>query len=137
MEVVILLFQQYEYLSMFDEVFEWFEIAHNIKSRVRHYDVSKSVSWESIKEDWWKQKKSINKEIEKLKINPFAGGELGNKDNIDLTGFYKLYACNKSIRIVYRLISPKKVEIVEILGIGKRDKLRIYRTVGDRLNKSK
>lgn len=83
------------------------------------------------------QKKSVNKEIEKLKTNPFAGGELGNKDNVDLIDFYKLYACNKSIRIVYRLISPKKVEIVEIWGIGKKDKLKIYRTVGDRLNKSK
>ena len=83
------------------------------------------------------QKKFVNKEIEKLKINPFAGAALGNKDNVDLTGFYKMYACNKSIRIVYRLITPEKVEIVEIWGIGKRDKLKIYKTVGDRLNKSK
>jgi len=83
------------------------------------------------------QKKFVNKEIEKLKINPFAGAALGNKDNVDLTGFYKMYACNKSIRIVYRLITPEKIEIVEIWGIGKRDKLKIYKTVGDRLNKSK
>ena len=83
------------------------------------------------------QKKTVNKEIDKLKTNPFAGGELGNKDNVDLTGFYKLYACNKSIRIVYRLLTPEKVEIVEIWGIGKRDKLKIYKTVGERLNKSK
>ena len=48
-----------------------------------------------------------------------------------------MYACNKSVRIVYRLITPEKVEIVEIWGIGKRDKLKIYKTVGDRLNKSK
>ena len=83
------------------------------------------------------QKKFVNKEIEKVKINPFAGAALGNKDNVDLTGFYKMYACNKSIRIVYRLITPEKIEIVEIWGIGKRDKLKIYKTVGDRLNKSK
>ena len=83
------------------------------------------------------QKKSVNKEIEKLKTNPFTDGELENKDNVDLTGFYKMYACNKSIRIVYRLITPEKVEIVEIWGIGKRDKLKIYKTVRDRLNKSK
>ena len=84
------------------------------------------------------QKKSVNKEIEKLKTNPFADGALGNKDNIDLTGFYKMYACNKSVRIVYRLITPEKVEIVESLGIGKRDKLKIYKTVvGDRLNNLK
>lgn len=78
-------------------------------------------------------KKPVNKEIEKLKANPFAGDELGNKDNVNLTGFYKLYACNKSIRIVYRLLTPQKVEIVEIWGIGKRDKLEIYKIVGNRI----
>ena len=51
MEAVMIPFQQYEYLSMLDEVFERFEIAHDIKSRINHYDASKSVSWESIKED--------------------------------------------------------------------------------------
>ena len=80
-------------------------------------------------------KKPVSKEIDKLKKNPFAGDELGNKDNVNLTGFYKLYACNKSVRIIYRLITPKKVEIVEIWGIGKRDKLEIYKTVGGRLTK--
>ena len=103
---------------------------------MRHYGVSKSVSWESIKEDWWKQKKSINKEIEKLKINPFAGGELGNKDNIDLTGFYKLYACGKNVRIVYRLLTPEKVEIIEVWGIGKRENMEVYKDVEDRKNGS-
>nr|WP_298678312.1 hypothetical protein [uncultured Treponema sp.] len=51
MEAVMIPFQQYEYLSMLDEVFERFEIAHDIKFRMNHYDTSKSVSWESIKED--------------------------------------------------------------------------------------
>ena len=83
------------------------------------------------------QRKSVNKEIDKLKTNPFAGRELGNKDNVDLTGFYKMYACNKSIRIVYRLLSAEKIEVVEIWGIGKRDKLKIYKTVGARANKAK
>ena len=44
MEAVIIPFQQYEYLSMLDEVFERLEIAHDIQSRMKHYDVSKSVS---------------------------------------------------------------------------------------------
>ncbi len=55
---------------------------------------------------------------------------------MNLSGVYKFYACNKSIRIVYRLLSPQKVEIVEIWGIGKRDKLEIYKIVGSRLNQS-
>lgn len=80
-------------------------------------------------------RKDVNKKIDKLKKNPFAGDELGNKNNINLTGFYKLYACNKSIRIVYRLITPEKIEIVEIWGIGKREKSEIYKIVADRVKK--
>ena len=51
MEAVMIPFHQYEYLSMLDGIFERFEIADDIKSRMKHYDASKSVSWESIKED--------------------------------------------------------------------------------------
>ncbi|MGP1454771.1 MAG: type II toxin-antitoxin system RelE family toxin [Treponema sp.] len=78
-------------------------------------------------------KKDVNKKIDKLQKNPFAGVELGNKNNVDLTSFYKLYACNKSIRIVYRFITPEKIEIIEIWGIGKREKSEIYKIVGDRI----
>lgn len=78
-------------------------------------------------------RKDVNKKIEKLSENPLVGDFLGNKNNIDLTGFYKLYACKKSIRIVYRLITPEKIEIVEIWGIGKREKMEIYKLLGDRI----
>ena len=49
------------------------------------------------------QKKSVNKEIEKLKTNPFAGGELGNKDNVDLIDFYKLYNVKTNTKRTRRL----------------------------------
>ena len=81
-------------------------------------------------------KKDVNKKIDKLAENPLLGLALGNKDNMDLTGFYKLYACGTSIRIVYRLISPEKIEIIEIWGIGKRENLKIYKTVADRIKKN-
>ena len=42
-------------------------------------------------------KKLVNDKINKLKENPFLGEALGNKNNIDLTGFYKLYAAKKII----------------------------------------
>lgn len=51
MEAVLVPFQQYEYLSMLEEVFERLEIAENVKDRMARYDASKNVSWESIKED--------------------------------------------------------------------------------------
>ena len=79
-------------------------------------------------------RKDVAKKIDKLADNPFAGDSLGNKDNIDLTGYYKLYACDKKIRIVYRLITPERVEIIEIWGIGKRDRMEVYKNVDDRKN---
>ena len=77
-------------------------------------------------------KKVVNEKIEKLKENPFLGEPLGNKNNIDLTGFYKIYVAKKSYRIIYRVLD-NEIEIVEIWGIGKRDKLEIYKTIGKRI----
>ncbi len=79
-------------------------------------------------------KKSINIKIEELQRNPFLGEKLGHKFNIDLSGFYKIYAHGKKFRIVYRIIALGKIELVEIWGIGKREKEEIYRTVAKRLN---
>jgi mRNA interferase RelE/StbE len=77
-------------------------------------------------------KKLANDKIDKLKENPFLGESLGNRNNIDLTGYYKIYFAKKSYRIVYRIVE-NEVEIVEIWGIGKRDKLEIYRNIGKRI----
>jgi mRNA interferase RelE/StbE len=79
----------------------------------------------------------VRKKIEEIELNPFLGEKLGNKFNIDLTGFLKTYVASKKYRIVYRLITPEKVEIVEVWGIGKREKEEIYRTIGRRLGKLK
>lgn len=51
MEAVMIPFQQYEYLSMLEEVFERLEIAQNVKARMKHYDASKTIRWDSIRED--------------------------------------------------------------------------------------
>jgi len=81
-------------------------------------------------------KKLVNEKIDKLKDDPFLGEALGNKNNIDLTGFYKIYIAKKSYRIVYRIVK-EKIEIVEIWGIGKRNKMEIYKIVGKRISKRK
>jgi mRNA interferase RelE/StbE len=77
-------------------------------------------------------KKIVDKKLGELSKNPFLGKPLGKKYNIDLTGFFKLYAAKKQYRIVYRLLSPTEVEIIEIWGIGKRDKEAIYRLIHQR-----
>ena len=56
----------------------------------------------------------VDKKFARLDKNPFLGYPLGNKANMDLTGFYKLYACGKTVCIVYRLLTPEEVEIIEI-----------------------
>jgi len=78
-------------------------------------------------------KKSLNKKIDELENNPFLGELLGSKFNIDLSGFYKIYVHGKKFRIVYRLINPENIEILEIWGIGKREKEEIYRKIGKRI----
>jgi mRNA interferase RelE/StbE len=75
----------------------------------------------------------VNEKIDKLKENPFLGEALGNKNNIDLTGYYKIYVAKKSYRIVYRIVK-NEIEIIEIWGIGKRDKMEIYKKVGKRIS---
>jgi mRNA interferase RelE/StbE len=79
-------------------------------------------------------KKRVDRKLHELSENPFAGEHLGNKFNLNLTGFYKVYVDNKKIRIVYRLLSDE-IEIIEVWGIGKRDKEEIYRLIGHRLKK--
>lgn len=51
MEAVLVPFKQYEYLSTLEEVFERFEIAENIKSRLSNYDASKDISWKDLREE--------------------------------------------------------------------------------------
>jgi mRNA interferase RelE/StbE len=77
-----------------------------------------------------------DKIIEKLEKNPFLGEELGNKNNINLSGYYKLYFAKKRYRIVYR-IEKNEIEIIERWGIGKRDKMEIYKAVNKRITDRK
>jgi mRNA interferase RelE/StbE len=81
-------------------------------------------------------KKLVNEKIDNLKDDAYIGEELGNKNNIDLTGYYKIYAVKKKYRIVYRIVKDE-IEIIEIWGIGKRDKLEVYKDVGKRIKKRK
>lgn len=76
--------------------------------------------------------KEIAKKIDALSENPFLGKPLGNKLGMDLTGFFKFYAARKKYRIVYRLLQGR-LEIVEIIGIGKREKAKIYKLIFKRI----
>ena len=51
MEAVMIPFEKYEYLSVLEELFERMEISETVKNRMKNYDASKSVSWDSIREE--------------------------------------------------------------------------------------
>jgi mRNA-degrading endonuclease RelE of RelBE toxin-antitoxin system len=71
------------------------------------------------------------------------GIPLGNKHGMDLRGYYKLYFDEARYRIVYTVtdetveiteIGRVLKEILEIVGIGERDKELIYKTIWQRVS---
>ena len=78
-------------------------------------------------------RKEVAKKIDALSENPFLGKPLGNRMGMDLAGFFKLYAARKKYRIVYRLLEDR-LEVIEIVGIGKREKMEIYKLIYKRMN---
>ncbi|THJ16172.1 MAG: addiction module toxin RelE [Nitrospira sp. CG24B] len=73
----------------------------------------------------------VAKQLRKLETAPRIGEHLGNRAGLDLTGYYKLYAAKKTIRIVYRII--EQTIVVEVVAIGKREDLAVYRETVNRL----
>ena len=73
----------------------------------------------------------VLKQIKKLSITPGLGSELGNRHGINLSGYRKLYADKKKIRIVYKIIDEKV--LVQIIAIGKREGMEVYQKAATRL----
>ena len=80
-------------------------------------------------------KEQVARQLRKLETSPQLGEHLGRKAGFDLTGYYKLYAAKKAIRIVYRIMELEVV--VEVVAIGKREDMAVYREAIRRLLKSK
>jgi mRNA interferase RelE/StbE len=77
----------------------------------------------------------VAKLLKQLEANPYKGEHLGNKAGIDLTGYYKLYADKKKIRIVYTIL--EKDIVVKVIAIGPRKEMVVYHEAIRRLGKSK
>jgi len=77
----------------------------------------------------------VAKKLKRLSSNPFLGQKLGKRAGIDLTGYFKLYADKKHLRIVYRCIGDQ-VDI-EIIAIGPREGLEVYRKAEKRAMKDR
>ena len=76
-------------------------------------------------------KKLVKKQLDKLKTSPLLGEELGNKNGYDLTGYRKMYTCKKQIRIVYSVV--ENVLLVNIIAIGKREEMEVYKMASERV----
>jgi len=73
----------------------------------------------------------VLKQIKKLSLTPGLGNELGSKQGIDLTGYRKLYADKKKIRIVYKIIAEQI--LVQVIAVGKRESLQVYKKAAKRM----
>ncbi len=63
----------------------------------------------------------VLKQIHKLSQSPGNGKPLGNKQGLELSGYRKLYADRKKIRIVYSVVEEKI--LVKIIAVGKRESM--------------
>ena len=73
----------------------------------------------------------VFKQFKKISSSPELGKLLGNKAGYDLSGCRKMYADKKRIRIVYTILDNQIV--IEIIAIGKRDELEVYKNAAERL----
>jgi len=77
----------------------------------------------------------VFKQFKKIANSPQLGKLLGNKSGYDLSGCRKMYADKKKIRIVYSIIEDEIVVeiVVEVIAIGKRDGLEVYKNASKRI----
>ena len=73
----------------------------------------------------------VFKKLRQLAKNPVIGEDLGNKANMNLSGFKKVYVNNKRVRIVYKIFE-EKIEVF-VVAIGKRDDMDVYKKAEERI----
>jgi mRNA interferase RelE/StbE len=67
----------------------------------------------------------VVKQLEKLRRAPELGDFLGRKAGMQLTGYRKMYAARKRVRIIYEIEKGKLV--VHVIAIGAREDARVYK----------
>ncbi|MGB5792144.1 type II toxin-antitoxin system RelE family toxin [Poseidonibacter sp.] len=73
----------------------------------------------------------VFKKLKQIQNSPELGLPLGNKNNMNLSGFRKVYVAKKRVRIVYEF--QDNVLSIYIIAIGKRDDMEVYKKANDRL----
>ena len=67
----------------------------------------------------------IFKKLAQLQHSPLLGQPLGNKNNLDLSGYYKTYVAKKQVRIVYKIVENELV--IYVVTVGKREEMEVYK----------
>ncbi|CAA6806483.1 MAG: RelE/StbE replicon stabilization toxin [uncultured Sulfurovum sp.] len=75
----------------------------------------------------------FTKTLKKILKSPELGVDLGNKNNLNLSGLKKMYFDHKRYRVVYQILEEEIV--IHLIAIGKRDKMEVYEKAGDRVEK--
>lgn len=67
----------------------------------------------------------VFKKLKQLQLSPELGLPLRNKNNMDLSGFKKVYVAKKKVRIVYE--TQDDILCFYAIAIGKRDEMEVYK----------
>lgn len=73
----------------------------------------------------------VFKKLKQLQNAPQQGELLGNKNNMDLSGYRKVYVAKKKVRIVYKIVNDEL--FIYVIAIGKRDDMVVYQDAVKRL----
>jgi len=73
----------------------------------------------------------FTKALKKILKSPELGIDLGNKNNLNLSGLKKMYFDHKRYRIVYQILEEEIV--IHLIAIGKRDKMEVYEKASKRI----
>ena len=73
----------------------------------------------------------VFKKLKQIQISPQLGLPLGNKNNMNLSGFRKVYLAKKRVRIVYEVQNEEL--LIYTIAVGKRDDMEVYKKANDRL----
>ena len=73
----------------------------------------------------------VFKKLKQIQISPQLGLPLGNKNNMNLSGFKKVYVAKKRVRIVYEIQDDGL--LIYTIAIGKRNDMEVYKKANERL----
>ena len=73
----------------------------------------------------------VFKKLKQIQISPQLGLPLGNKNNMNLSGFKKVYEAKKRVRIVYEIQDDEL--LIYTIAIGKRNDMEVYKKANERL----